>query len=217
MTKPKAYYQAYLVLDCLSKEEYALIPKELLEEIKSKMEVDKSITVDSTIPLEKQKIDEKTYDILDRVIRAIEKAYGSDAIDNPDKYASLVTDPPVKEPKDKKYSQKTSTRKQDNIPEEIVIENEKERISIKELKEENLRLEGIISALRNENKKIEEAKQLYYDYKEVVSKKDEIIRDLKNQNDELKKVNEELHQDIQKIPKLFRKIFIKEDKLLSGK
>ena len=214
MTKPKAYYQAYLVLDCLSKEEYALIPKDLLNEIKSKMEVDESITVDSTIPLEKQKIDEKTYDILDRVIRAIEKAYGSDAIDNPDKYATQVVDPPVK---DSKKPTSSSAKKQESKVEEIVVDDEKERISIKELKEENLKLKGIISALENENKKIEEAKQLFYDYKEVVSRKDEIIKDLKMQNDELRKANDELHQNIEKVPKIVRKIFIKENKLLSGK
>ena len=92
MTKPKAYYPAYLVLQCLSKEEYSLIPKDLLDEIKNKMEVDETIKVDSTIPLEKQKIDEKAYDILDRVIRAIERQYGSDAIDNPEKYAEKVDD-----------------------------------------------------------------------------------------------------------------------------
>ena len=90
MTKAKAYYQAFLVLKCLSKEEYSLIPKRLLDEITSKMEQDPNITVDSTIPLEEQKIDEKAYDILDRVIKAIERAYGSDAIDNPEKYATSV-------------------------------------------------------------------------------------------------------------------------------
>ena len=93
MTKPKAYYQAYLVIQCLSKEEYSLIPKELLDEIKSKMEVDESIVVDKAIPLEKQKIDDKAYDILDRVIKAIEKKYGADAIDNPNKYATVEPDP----------------------------------------------------------------------------------------------------------------------------
>ena len=65
--------------------------------------------------------------------------------------------------------------------------------------------------------KREEAKQLFYDYKEVVSRKDEIIKDLKMQNDELRKANDELHQNIEKVPKIVRKIFIKENKLLSGK
>ena len=34
MTKSKAYYQAYLVLDCLSNEEYSLIPKDEIREEK---------------------------------------------------------------------------------------------------------------------------------------------------------------------------------------
>lgn len=206
MTKSKAYYQAYLVIGCLSKAEYNLIPKELLEEIKSKMEVDESIKVDKTIPLEKQKIDEKTYDILDRVISSIEKAYGKDAIDNPGKYQE--------EAKKKNDNEKVFEFEIGET--QPIVKNEKEKAlgqgplntyNEKELKEENLKLKGIINALEAENKKIEEAKELYYDYKEIVAKKDNLIDELKTENESLKKSQEELKTMLDRIPKLVRKIF----------
>jgi len=204
LTKGKAYYQAYLVLDCLSEEEYSLIPNELLEEIKMKMEEDPEIKVDSSVPLEKQKIDEKTYDILDRVIKAIERAYGADAIDNPEKYAIVNEEETKKQDKaeefdlDIEFEEKPKTKK-DKVPE-----------NAKELKEENLKLHNIIKALEEENQKISEAKELYYDYKEVVAKKDEKIRGLRMEIEALKKSNDELHEMIEKMPKLLRNIFIKD-------
>jgi len=204
LTKGKAYYQAYLVLDCLSEEEYSLIPNELLEEIKMKMEEDPEIKVDSSVPLEKQKIDEKTYDILDRVIKAIERAYGADAIDNPEKYAIVNEEETKKQDKveefdlDIEIEEKLKTKK-DKVPE-----------NAKELKEENLKLHNIIKALEEENQKISEAKELYYDYKEVVAKKDEKIRGLRMEIEALKKSNDELHEMIEKMPKLLRNIFIKD-------
>lgn len=209
MTKPKAYYQAYLVLDCLSKEEYSLIPKSLLDEITSKMEKDDSIKVDKTIPLEKQKIDEKTYDILDRVIRAIEKAYGKDAIDNPEKYAKIdeieVDIEPPKKENVKPQNNNNFAKPNDNR------QNDNSRKILRELEDENIRLKGIISALEEENKKIDKAKELFIDYKEVVSKKDSKIQELNEEINELKKANSELHSQIESLPKLVRKIFIKDD------
>ena len=206
MTKSKAYYQAYLVLECLSEEEYSLIPKELLDEIKQKMEEDPSIIVDSSIPLEKQKIDEKTYDILERVIKAIEKAYGEDAIDNPEKYANAEED-----------KSNASIDEFDIIiddltggkPEHTVKSESKKAIAggDKELKEENIRLKNIITALEQEAQKVEAAKALYYDYKDMVQKKDEIIRALQIENQNLKTNNEELNKSIKSVPKLFRKLF----------
>lgn len=209
MTKPKAYYQAYLVLDCLSKEEYSLIPKSLLDEITSKMEKDDSIKVDKTIPLEKQKIDEKTYDILDRVIRSIEKAYGKDAIDNPEKYAKIdeieVDIEPPKKENVKPQNNNNFAKPNDNR------QNDNSRKKLRELEDENIRLKGIISALEEENKKIDKAKELFIDYKEVVSKKDSKIQELNEEINELKKANSELHSQIESLPKLIRKIFIKDD------
>ena len=181
MTKAKAYYEAYLVLKCLSDVEYSLIPKYLLEEIEAKMEVDDSIVIDESIPLDKQKLDEKTYSILDRVIKAIENSYGNGAIDNPELYAGKVT-----------KEEKKQTKDSDEI----------------------IKLKNIISALEEESKKVEEAKQLYYDYKEIVARKDQKIRVLQIENNNLKKNIASLKKNVEHIPKFIRKLY-KIDNLLS--
>ncbi len=210
MTKAKAYYQAYLVLDCLSDEEYSLIPDELLEEIESKMEVDESIKVDSSIPLEKQKIDEKAYDILEKVIKAIEKNYGRDAIDNPDKYADKA------KPKKKKSSSSKEIFEDDErkVIEKPKLEVERRDIEveqrIQELQNENIKLKSIIKALEEENKKIEKAKELVIDYKGALSIQEEKNKKLKNEIDKLQQSNDELYESISKMPKILRKIFIKD-------
>jgi len=203
MTKPKAYYQAYLVIKCLSKEEYSLIPKSLLNEIISKMEKDESIYVDPNIPLEKQKIDEKTYDILDKVITAIERNYGKDAIDNPTKYAKLDSNP-VEEID-------ISDIFTEPVKKEEKKENRNQDRNVKDLENENIRLKGIIKALEEENKKIEKAKEIFEDYKTLISSKDQKIKILNEEVDTLKKNNQELYEDLNKVPKLVRKIFVKDD------
>ena len=234
MTKPKAYYQAYLVIQCLSKEEYSLIPKDLIAEIESKMEKDPSITVDKTIPLEKQKIDDKAYDILDRVIRAIERKYGADAIDNPSKYATDVEvdeGSAVKAPQsddidtiefdgeDTKSSQKKPGTVEIGEDSRTPKKAREDNPEIKKLKEENIKLKNIISALEKESEKFDEARELFIDYKELFDKKDERIKALESENENLKQANEQLHKSLKGVPKLIGKIFIKDySKMLnSGK
>lgn len=195
MTKSKAYYQAFLVLSCLSKEEYSLIPEELLDEIKTKMEVDEDIKIDSNIPIEKQKIDDKAYDILDRVIKSIEKKYGKDAIYEPQKYA-----------KDEK-----------NAPKSEKMPQKSAEITQKDPKLDNLELKNITNALEEEKEKVEKAKNLIIDYKEVIEQKDARIRELKEEIESLKEDNVALNSMIQKVPGFLRKIFIKDDiKMLKG-
>ena len=52
MTKEKAYYQAYLILEKLPKEEYELIPEKILDEIKSKMEYEAIKSYEQAIKIE---------------------------------------------------------------------------------------------------------------------------------------------------------------------
>jgi hypothetical protein len=236
MTKSKAYYQAYLVIQCLSQEEYSLIPKDLIEEIESKMEKDPTITVDKTVPLEKQKIDDKAYDILDRVIRAIEKKYGADAIDNPSKYANVEDNQKNESQKPPKTEDDMAVIKFDDEPdvkpapkktETVEIgedgrtpkKQREDNLEVRKLKEENIKLKGIISALEKENEKIDEARELFLNYKELFDKKEERIRVLESENEGLKQANEQLHRSLKSVPKLIGKIFIKDySKMLnSGK
>ena len=72
MTKEKALYQTKLILDCLPSQEYDLIPKDLIEYIKTNMEYDKNIKIDPNIEIEEQDIDEKTYQMLDKILKRVE-------------------------------------------------------------------------------------------------------------------------------------------------
>jgi hypothetical protein len=74
MTKEKALYQAKLIIDNLSDEEYSLIPKDFIDYINENMEYDESITINPDIPLEEQDIDDKTYDILEEMLNKIDKS-----------------------------------------------------------------------------------------------------------------------------------------------
>lgn len=199
MTKSKAYYEAYLVLQCLSDVEYKLIPKELLDEITSKMEKDESIAVDPNIPLENQKLSDKTYDILDKVISSIEKAYGKDAIDHPED-VDVTKNNKVEEidlsdvkPIDKAYNYNTYKGSSES-----------------NLKEENIKLKNIIESLKVENQKVDQAKDLVLNYKELVEKKDVEINKLKEEITKLQGDNADLYSKIQKVPKLFRRVFFKD-------
>lgn len=73
LSKEKAMYQTWLIIEGLSNEERSLIDEELLEEIQNTMEVDERIKIDFSIPLEKQKLDDKTWKMLDKVMKSAEK------------------------------------------------------------------------------------------------------------------------------------------------
>lgn len=72
MTKAKALYQAKLILDCIPEEEYKLIPQDTIDYIEQNMEYDENIKISEDIPLEKQRIDDKTYEILEDIMKKID-------------------------------------------------------------------------------------------------------------------------------------------------
>lgn len=86
MTKGQAYYQAKLIIDGLSEEEYNLIPKDFIDEVNENMEYDENVTINPELPLEEQDIDDKTYDILERMLNKIDK----DAIKNIENNEGIV-------------------------------------------------------------------------------------------------------------------------------
>lgn len=73
MTKEKALYQAKLIIDELSEEEYNLIPKDFIDYINENMEYDENIKINPDLPIEEQDIDDKTYDILEEMLNKIDK------------------------------------------------------------------------------------------------------------------------------------------------
>ena len=72
LSKSKALYQVKLILDYLPEEEYKLIPQETIDYIEDNFEYDENITINPDIPLERQKIDDKAYELLDKIINQAE-------------------------------------------------------------------------------------------------------------------------------------------------
>ncbi len=73
ISKEKALYQVKLILDYLPEEEYNLIPQEIIDYVEDNFEYDENFTINPNIPLEEQHIDDKAYEILDKIIKEAEK------------------------------------------------------------------------------------------------------------------------------------------------
>ena len=72
ISKAKALYQVKVILDYLPEDEYKLIPKEMLDYIEDNFEYDEKFSIEPNIPLEKQKIDDKAYEMLDKIVKSAE-------------------------------------------------------------------------------------------------------------------------------------------------
>ena len=172
ISKEKALYQVKLILDHLPEEEYRLIPKETIEYIENNFEYDEEFSIDPKIPLEKQKIDEKAYEILDKIVKATEIA-------------------------------KKENKLQDRAKINAYIQKVKESNQNYNAKIENVRLKNLVEMLKKENSKIPKAKDLLSEYKDVLKQKEDEI-------EKLKKSNQDLYNCIQGLPKLIKKLFIKD-------
>lgn len=73
LTKEKALYQVKLILQYLPEEEYNLIPKQTIDYIENNFEYDENIEINPEIPLENQRIDDKTYEFLNKMLNDIER------------------------------------------------------------------------------------------------------------------------------------------------
>ncbi len=172
ISKAKALYQVKLILDYLPEEEYKLIPKETIEYIDNNFEYDENFSIDSKIPLEKQKIDDKAYEILDKIVKATEAT-------------------------------KREEKLQDNAKMNAYIQEVKESNQNYNARIENIRLKNLVEMLQKENSKIPKAKDLLTDYKDALKQKEEEIV-------KLKKNNQDLYNCIQGLPKIIKKLFIKD-------
>lgn len=175
ISKEKALYQVKLILDYLPEEEYKLIPQETIDYIEDNFEYDENFMINPNIPLEQQKIDDKTYEILDQIIN---KAEQSQKANKKDELASYI--------------------------EKVKKENQEFDIKV-----ENIKLKNIIETLKKENKKIPKAKSLLEEYKDALKQKDVEI-------EALKETNQDLYESINNLPKIIKKLFLKDfnEKLL---
>lgn len=180
LSKAKALYQVKLILDYLPEEEYKLIPKETIEYIENNFEYDENFSINPNIPLEKQKIDDKAYEILDKIVKATEVTRNENKLHDKAKMNAYIQE--VKESN----------------------QNYNDRI-------ENIRLKNLVEMLKKENSKIPKAKDLISDYKDALKQKEDEI-------EKLKKNNQDLYNCIQGLPKIIKKLFIKDlnIKMLNG-
>ena len=72
LSQAKVLYQVKSILDYLPEEEYKLIPQEMIDYIEDNFEYDENFSIDPEIPLEKQKIDDKTFEMLDKIVKSAE-------------------------------------------------------------------------------------------------------------------------------------------------
>ncbi len=149
-------YQVWQIVDNLPEDEKAFISQDLIDEIKGTMEVDDSFTIDFDIPLEKQKLDDKAWNMLKKVLKNAKKnGYG-----------------------------KTDS---------VNVEAPTEEKDINQFRLENIEL----------NQKLSQSKKLIIDISKSVEK-------LQNENKKLMEDNAELLCCINRVPKLFRKMFFKD-------
>ena len=172
LSKAKALYQVKLILDYLPEEEYKLIPKETIEYIENNFEYDENFSINPNIPLEKQKIDDKAYEILDKIVKATEVTKNENKLHDKAKMNAYIQE--VKESN----------------------QNYNDRI-------ENIRPKNLVEMLKKENSKILKAKDLISDYKDALKQKEDEI-------EKLKKNNQDLYNCIQGLPKIIKKLFIKD-------
>ena len=172
LSKAKALYQVKLILDYLPEEEYKLIPKETIEYIENNFEYDENFSINPNIPLEKQKIDDKAYEILDKIVKATEVTKNENKLHDKAKMNAYIQE--VKESN----------------------QNYNDRM-------ENIRLKNLVEMLKKENSKILKAKDLISDYKDALKQKEDEI-------EKLKKNNQDLYNCIQGLPKIIKKLFIKD-------
>ena len=164
----KILYQVKVILDFLSEEEYQLIPKETIDYIENNYEYDENFSIDPDIPLENQKIDDRTFVFLDNLIKEIESNIQNEKI--------------------KEYENKNPNNELDNTL---------------DIKQKYMQLKELVEILKKENSKIPQVKDLIEQYKYMLTQKDLEI-------EKLKQNNQNLLNCIQQLPKIIKRLFIKD-------
>ena len=160
LTKEKSLYQVKLILDYLPEEEYKLIPQDLINYVEDNFEYDENITIDPSIPLEKQKLDNKTYDFLEKMMKKIER--------NKAKYSKTELDAYVK--KAKVENEKFDSKLEIFRLQEIIENYKKENSKLPKAKELIEEYQELIEAKEKEIEKLKEENKKYCEYIEKIPK-----------------------------------------------
>ena len=171
LSKAKALYQVKLILDYLPEDEYKLIPQETIDYIEENFEYDENFTIDSKIPLEKQKVDDKAYELLEKIV----------------KQTKVVN------------SNKVSIKHNNSYEVDEYIKEVKQSNENYNIKIENIRLSNLVEFLKKENSKIPKAKELLEEYKELLKQKNNEIKNLEKNNKELHENIQKLPKIIRKL------------------
>lgn len=174
LSNRKMLYQVKLILDYLPKEEYRLIPQDMINYIENNYEYDENIKINPNIPLEKQSIDDKTYEMLNKIEK--QTLNNTKDIDN--------------------YIEKV---KKENKEFNIKIENAKLKNKLEVLKKENERipkakalLEEYNSALKQKETEIKRLKEKNQKLNNYIKKIPKILRNIFTKEDDIKiLINEE--------------------------
>lgn len=177
ISKARALYQVKLILEYLPEEEYKLIPQETIDYIENNFRYDENITIDPNIPLEEQNIDNKAYEILDTIIKEVEK--NKQVIENKEKsiqYAKEVNE---------KSDIKPENIELQNIIKALKKENEKlpkAKELLEEYKDALMKKEEEITRLKNINEELNYSIQKVPKFIRKIFIKDTNIRLLSNGN-----------------------------------
>lgn len=174
LSKRKMLYQVKLILDYLPEEEYRLIPQDMINYIENNYEYDENIKINPNIPLEKQSIDDKTYEMLNKIEK--QTLNNTKDIDN--------------------YIEKV---KKENKEFNIKIENAKLKNKLEVLEKENERipkakalLEEYNSALKQKETEIKRLKEKNQKLNNYIKKIPKILRNIFTKEDDIKiLINEE--------------------------
>ena len=119
ISKEKALYQVKLILDYLPEEEFNLIPQETIDYIEDNFEYDENFTINPNVPLEQQKIDDKAYEMLDKIIKKAEQLQKDNKKDELASYLEKV------KKENKEFDVKVENIRLKNIIETLEKENKK--------------------------------------------------------------------------------------------
>lgn len=187
LSKEKAMYQTWLIIEGLPHEEKSLISVELLDEIQNTMEQDDSIKIDFSIPLEKQELDTKTWSMLNKIMKSVNKNGYKKSRKISEKYLN-----------NSNVSKETSDYK---INEDY----------IEKIKLENTQL------LQELSKTKENVRVLITGYKKAYedSKKENVRlrKECENEINKLKQSCNDVIQMFDMIPRIIRRIFVKDEKI----
>ncbi len=190
LSKEKAMYQTWLIIEGLSKKEKSLISTDLLNEIKNTMEKDENIKIDFSIPLEKQKLDTKTWSMLGKVMKSAER----NGYKKPKKMVENV---------EETYNNGKGTNN-------FEMENE----NIETIKLENIKLAQELSQTKeNVRELIAGYKKAFEDSQAENAKLRQDYEVSENEVEKLKQDCKELIQMFDRIPGFIRKIFVKDEKI----